>query len=112
MKKISEIFRKSYPWWDDCYNDVTSRLSQDLNTSHENLREKAMNYVKNYIAFNAPEISQEEKKTVANEIADKVETVLKNSFWSKEPPASKLAREKRNSIWNQPENKFIKLRKT
>ena len=108
MKKLSDINKDS--WKEDCRFSAIVSLTQDLTTTKDNLREKACNFVSNYIAFNVPGITQEEKEKVKKEIADEIEKNLEKTNFMNEPPASKIARDKRIGLGNEPENRFIRLR--
>ena len=99
----------SYPWWKDCITQVEISLFQDRTTSKDNLREKAKNYALNYLSFQ-PEFSFLPKDSVANEIADEIETEFKDKHFDTRPPASVVAGLERKRIPEDPEKKFIKLR--
>lgn len=100
----------SCPWWDSCVNSVISSIYQDRTTTKANLREKAKNYAKNYLATSTEShyISQD---WLIDEIADEVEKELKDSVFDTRPLASAVAQIDRNSVKEDPEEKFIKLGK-
>ena len=101
--------RSSYPWFQDGVKQVVLWISQDRTTTSEDLREKAENYARNYLAIH-PELSSINKDDLVREIADDVEQTLKNKNFDQRPPASVLAQDERNKIPEDPENRFIKLR--
>ena len=101
--------RSSYPWFQDGVKQVVLWISQDRTTTSEDLREKAENYARNYLAIH-PELSSINKDDLVREIADDVEQTLKNKNFDLRPPASVLAQDERNKIPEDPENRFIKLR--
>lgn len=98
----------SLPWWDDCIRQVEKQLLSDKTTSQENLREKAKNYVSNYIAMQT-EASYINKDQILEELADEVEKKLKDISFDQRPAASVVAQKARMNIQAEPENKYIKL---
>ncbi len=98
----------SLPWWDDCIRQVEKQLLSDKTTSQENLREKAKNYVSNYIVMQT-EASYINKDQILEELADEVEKKLKDISFDQRPAASVVAQKARMNIQAEPENKFIKL---
>ena len=107
MSEGKESSFASYPWWTDCIYQVKFWICQDRTTTKDNLHEKAKNYALNYIA-NHPELSVNRYDT-ASEVADEVERSFQDKCLDQRPPAGVVARNDRERIPEQPENKYIKL---
>jgi hypothetical protein len=108
--KMSEGMKSplsSYPWFQDCIGEVVKWICQDHTTTIDDLREKAENYVRNYLAIH-PELSIN-KDEIAREVADEIERKLEKKCFDKRPIASVLAQMEREKIPEDPEEKFIKL---
>lgn len=67
-----------------------------------------MTYARNYL-FNIPEVSYLNKDDIAKDLADKVEHDLKDVCFDQRPPASVVAQNARQSLPEDPEERFIKL---
>ena len=96
------------PWWQDCICQIKIWICQDRTTTKDNLRDKAMTYARNYL-FNIPEVSYLNKDDIAKDLADKVEHDLKDVCFDQRPPASVVAQNARQSLTEDPEERFIKL---
>ena len=101
--------RSSYLWFEDCVAQVILWICQDRTTTNDDLREKAENYARNYLAIH-PELSSISRDDLVREIADDVEQTLQNKNFDQRPPASVLAQDERNKIPEDPEKRFIRLR--
>ena len=101
--------RSSYIWFEDCVGKVIHWICQDRTTTNDNLREKAENYARNYLAFH-PELSAINRDDLVREIADDVENTLQEKSFDQRPPASVIAQKERQKIPEDPEKRFIKLR--
>ena len=108
MREGNVISFARSPWWTDCINQVKTLIFQDRTTTKDNLREKAENYAKNYLCT-IPELPSADKDGVVKEIADKVESDLKEASFDQRPPAFVVAQKERNIIPEDPEKKFIRL---
>ena len=100
--------RSSYLWFEDCVAQVILWICQDRTTTKDDLREKAENYARNYLAIH-PELSSINRDDLVREVADDVETALKNKSFDPRPPASVIAQKDRQKIPEDPEKRFIKL---
>lgn len=98
----------SYPWFEDCVAQVILWICQDCTTTNDDLREKAENYARNYLAIH-PELSSINRDDLVSEIADEVESRLNKKSFDQRPPASVIAQKERQKIPEDPEKKFIKL---
>ena len=98
----------SCPWFQDCIRQVKIWICQDRTTTTDNLREKALNYAKNYLIY-IPELSSINREEMAGDVADKVEKSLKDVCFDQRPPASAIAQKARMSVPEDPERRFIKL---
>ena len=96
------------PWWIDCISQVENLIYQDRTTTRDNLYDKAMSYARNYLCT-IPELPSVDKDGVVKEIADKVESDLKDASFDQRPPASVVAQKERDKIPEDPERKFIRL---
>lgn len=96
-------------WWKDCINDIKMLIFQDKTTTRDNLREKAINYALNYLSGKT-EVSYLDKNAFARHIADEIESTLKDVVFDQRPLASVVAKQARDTIAREPENKYIKLR--
>ena len=95
--------------WYDCLLKVKEQILQDRTTTKENVREKARNYVLNYLAV-TPELSGLDRDKLIEDIADEIEDDLKDYSFFQQPPAALLAQKERAKIPEAPEERFIKLR--
>lgn len=100
--------RSSYLWFEDCVAQVILWICQDRTTTKDDLREKAENYARNYLAIH-PELSSINRDDLVREVADEVETAFKNKNFDQRPPASVIAQQDRQKIPEDPEKRFIKL---
>ena len=108
MREGNVISFARSPWWTDCINQVKTLIFQDRTTTKDNLREKAESYARNYLCT-IPELPSVDKDGVVKEIADKVEHDLKDVCFDQRPPASVVAQNARQSLTEDPEERFIKL---
>ena len=99
----------STPWWKDCIDSVEMSVLQDRTTTKDDLHEKAKNYALNYMAM-SPEGSFIDREHLANLAADEVEERLKDTHFDQKPLAGIVAQQARDTIAEEPENKYIKLR--
>ncbi len=99
----------SCPWWSDCIEFVEMSVLQDRTTTKDDLHEKAKNYALNYMAM-SPEGSFIDREHLANLAADEVEERLKDTHFDQKPLAGIVAQQARDTIAEEPENKYIKLR--
>lgn len=99
----------SSPWWKDCIDSVEVSVLQDRTTTKDDLHEKAKNYALNYMAM-SPEGSFIDREHLANLAADEVEDRLKDTHFNQKPLAGIVAKQTRDTIAREPENKYIKLR--
>lgn len=109
MREGKKSPHASYSWWDDCIYSVKLSIFQDKTTTRDNLRDKAISYAQNYLAL-CPEASFIQDNSLMEEIADKIEDDLKDVTFDQRPPAYVAAQISRNTIPEQPENRFIRLR--
>ena len=105
MKKLSTIDNN---WETDCISAVISKILQDRTTTKDNLKEKAENYVRNYLAFAEPN-SLLDMDGKVEKIAEKIVKKLDDVSFFQQPLAYLDAKEKRNKVEQDPEKKFIKL---
>ena len=96
------------PWWTDCINQVELWICQDYTTTKDNLREKAESYARNYL-YTIPELPSADKDGVVKEIADEVEKNLQDVAFDQRPPAYVVAQKERESIPEDPDEKFVRL---
>ena len=108
MREGDHIVFSISPWWDDCINQVEIWIYQDRTTTRDNLFDKAMSYARNYLCT-IPELPSIDKDGIVKEIADKVESDLKDASFDQRPPASVVAQKERDKIPEDPERKFIRL---
>ena len=106
-KKNSPL--SSYPWFQDCIGEVVKWICQDRTTTNDDLREKAENYARNYLAVH-PELSSINSDDVVREVADEIEKEFENKNFDQRPPASVIAQDQRNKVPEDPEKRFIRLR--
>ena len=107
MSEGKESSFASYPWWTDCIYQVKFRICQDRTTTKDNLHEKAKNYALNYIVYH-PEFPVN-RDELAREVAEEVERSFQDKRFDQRTPAGVVARNERERIPEQPENKYIKL---
>lgn len=107
MKKLSEINR-NYPWWSDCISQVIAQIVADKTCTSDNMRDKAENYTRNFLATAVSESL--DREGIVKDVVDQVEKKLKHHIFDTRPNASVIAQEKRKNIPERPEDKFIKLR--
>ena len=100
--------RSSYLWFEDCVAQVILWICQDHTTTIDDLREKAENYARNYLAIH-PELSSINRDDLVREVADEVESTLNKKSFDQRPPASVIAQKERQKIPEDPEKRFIKL---
>lgn len=108
MREGKGISFSRSPWWIDCISQVENLIYQDRTTTRDNLYDKAMSYARNYLCT-IPELPSVDKDGVVKEIADKVESDLKDASFDQRPPASVVAQKERDKIPEDPERKFIRL---
>ena len=108
MREWKGISSSRSPWWTDCISQVENLIYQDRTTSKDNLYDKAMSYARNYLCT-IPELPSTDKDGVVKEIADKVESDLKDASFDQRPPAYVVAQKERDTIPDNPENKYIRL---
>lgn len=99
----------STSWWKECVDSVEVSVLQDRTTTKDDLHEKAKNYALNYMAM-SPVGSFIDRNHFANLAADEVEERLKDIHFDQKPLAGIVAQQARNTIPENPENKYIKLR--
>lgn len=95
--------------WKTCVMEVEKQILQDYTTTKDNIREKARNYVLNYLAV-TPELSGLDRDKLIEDIADEIEDDLKDYSFPKTPPAALIAQREREKIPEDPEKRFIRLR--
>ena len=108
MREGKGISFSHSPWWTDCISQVKAWIYQDRTTSKYNLYDKAMSYARNYLCT-IPELPSVDKDGIVKEIADKVESDLKDASFDQRPPASVVAQKERDKIPEDPEKRFLKL---
>jgi len=109
MSEGKKYPHSSLPWWYDCISSVEYSLITDRTTTDDKLREKAKTYAINYLLLQ-PEAAYLDKKSLVDEIADKIEDVFKHKNFDQRPLASVVAQKARQSIPENPENRYIKLK--
>ncbi len=108
MREGKGISFSRSPWWIDCISHVENLIDQDRTTTRDNLYDKAMSYARNYLCT-IPELPSVDKDGIVKEIADKVESDLKDASFDQRPPASVVAQKERGKKLEEPEERFIKL---
>lgn len=108
MREGNGISFSLSPWWTDSIAQVEEWICQDKTTTRDNLYDKAISYAKNYL-HTIPELPSADKDGVVREIADQVESDLKDVSFDQRPQAYVIAQKERDKIPDAPENKYIRL---